>query len=150
MHAIILSKLYGDHTALSFSLFSLSFLSLLLALLFQLSPSLSCSLQLCTTLAASVFGKSLSDLRCLECLVLADVLKSCWASAFLNVRPVHRAFTAEKLLLCFKTGSKLCVCTIVRVFGSMRKARECELQGGKKVSASVGFLMKKQKEYVFI
>jgi len=40
MHAIILSKLNRDHTALSLSLSSLSFLSLLLALLFQLSPSL--------------------------------------------------------------------------------------------------------------
>ena len=56
----------------------LSFLSLLLALLFQLCPSLFSS-TFSTTLAALVFGKSLSDLRCLECLVRVDVLKSCRA-----------------------------------------------------------------------
>jgi len=44
--------------------------------------------------------------------VLVDVLKSCWASTVLNVRPVFRAFTVEKLLPCWKTGSRMCVCTV--------------------------------------
>lgn len=84
MHAIILSRaIHSDHTSLSLP--SLSFLSLLLALLFQLSPALP------STLYHSILPQYLENC-CLICgvwyaLVLVDVLKSCWAVLNISTCP---------------------------------------------------------------